>query len=867
MGKLFYYKRELATIILLFISSFIYSQEQRSTFSMLDPSTDIAGKEWCYLAKSTVVIGRPFQPDVTQITYDGAVYTRHAELDFYYGKNNAPLLARQKTFYKGWIPVVQYDWMENGLQYHIEYFSAPLEGYDVDNSVNFVKYSVTNKTNRESRAIVKSALCYNSGDYRFGKIEFFPDSMFLATPETGFARGWVYEMKNDVVYRGDSIVYTYSKDAAKEALPGITYTKAFKGGDVDMTPGKKSCIAVYNKTLKPGESFSAVFKMPRVPVASSDKKFIAALQKADYDGYRTKTIDYWTSLMKGKCNFEIPEARVQNAYRAGIVEALLATRNTKGKNKQTDGLPYPDFFLTSAPETALLYLSAGLNQYPEKMMMPDAILQQQANGLYFDQAVAHGKLIPAAHGHILYSLAMTAIFTQDKDFASKVFPSIKKGIEFLKTSVDTNKYGLLPPCYAYDAEMITGHYSGQNFFTLMGLRSCIRVARMLGKKEEEAAWTSLAERYEKNILKAIDASANPDGYVPTGLYDYLIGQKARAGFDEYMTDADWENIILAYPTEVLSPSDNRVAGTLKRVRKDYAEGIMTYRHGMFLHQYITSNMIQQYLAAGDGYTALKDFYHQLLHSGSASECFENVVKPWTDRQVDPVCPPPHAWGGSKQALTVRNFLLMEYGGRNGMDRGQRELWIYHCLSPEWVVPGKEIKISNAATEFGTVNSSMKFSQSGARVEFRAMFHEAPRCYRIRTPYFKELVSFKSDAKIQEQKDGCILLSPDATWLTVEWKDKPMANMGTVEDILNEYRGSNKFKGVSAGKAIIETATPFILPSEKSDKPQPLSFELVRKTFQYEYARLVKQMNNDRVLKIVPPSIMTDNEQKNTTTQK
>jgi hypothetical protein len=834
---------------------------------MLDPSTDIQGKEWCYLAKSTVVIGRPFQPDVTQITYDGAVYTRHAELDFYYGKYNTPLLARQKTFYQGWIPVVQYDWMDKGLEYHIEYYSSPLDGYGVDNSVNFIKYSVANKTGKESEATLKSALCYDAGDYRFGKIEFFPDSMFLATPETWFSRNWSYEMKNGGAYRGDSVVYTYSDGASKEALPDVPYTKAFKGSDVDMTPGKKSCLAIYNKILKPGESFSAVFKMPRVPVAASDNKFIAALQKADYDVYRTKTVDYWTNLMKGKCNFEIPETRVQNAYRAGIVDALLSTRNAKGKNFQTDGLPYPDFFLTSAPETAVLYLSAGLNQFPIDFMMPDAILQQQSNGLYFDQAVAHGKIIPAAHGHILYALAMTAVFSQDKNFALKVFPSIKKGIEFLKSSIDTNKYGLLPSCYAYDAEMITGHYSGQNFFTLMGLRSCIRVARLLGKKEEEAAWTTLAQRYEKNILKAIDASAKADGYVPTGLYDYLTGQKARAGFDEYMTDADWENIILAYPTEVLSPSDSRVAGTLARVRKDYAEGIMTYRHGMYLHQYITSNMIQQYLAAGDGYTALKDFYHQLLHSGSASECFENVVKPWTDRQVDPICPPPHAWGGSKQALTVRNFLLMEYGGRNGMDRNQRELWIYHCLSPEWVAPGKEIKISNAATEFGTVNSSMKFSQNGARVEFRSTFHESPRCYRIRMPYFKKLVNCKSDAKILEQKDGCILLSPDATWVTIEWKDKPNAHIGTVEDVLKEYRESNRFRGIAEGKAIIETPTPFILPSEKSDKAQPLSFELIRKTFQYEYARLAKEMNDDHVLKIVPPSLMTDCEQKNTASKK
>ena len=41
---------------------------------MLDPSSDDPDREWCYLAKSTTVIGIPFQPDVTQVTFDGHLY-------------------------------------------------------------------------------------------------------------------------------------------------------------------------------------------------------------------------------------------------------------------------------------------------------------------------------------------------------------------------------------------------------------------------------------------------------------------------------------------------------------------------------------------------------------------------------------------------------------------------------------------------------------------------------------------------------------------------------------------------------------------------------------------------------------------------
>ena len=90
---------------------------------MFDPGIDDLTKPWCYLAKSTTVIGVPHQsgytsgtPEtaiytygaVTQVTYDGSLYTNNAELGFFYGKSELPLMARQKTFYKGWIPIVEY---------------------------------------------------------------------------------------------------------------------------------------------------------------------------------------------------------------------------------------------------------------------------------------------------------------------------------------------------------------------------------------------------------------------------------------------------------------------------------------------------------------------------------------------------------------------------------------------------------------------------------------------------------------------------------------------------------------------------------------------------------------------------------------
>jgi hypothetical protein len=815
--------------------------------AMLDPATDKPGEEWCYLGKSLTAIGVPFQPDVTQITFDGAVFTRSVELCFFYGVNDTPLLARGKTFLDGWLPLVQYAWRDGTIAYDIEYFAAPLAGENNDNTVTLVRVRMRNEGQKPATGRITAALRHSGGDYRHGGSPFSP--------------GWRYEMRpcsphaecDMYALRDGKVAYAFSPGAVREAVPGVAYDRPFVGSALGVSARSECCLARYTKKLAAGDSFSAIFKMPRVP--TSDGKFFAKLAAADYATSRATTIAFWQKLFQHTPVIELPEKRFQDAYRASLVHLLLATRGNGGGNRrQTDGLPYPNFFLTSVPEMAMMYMVSGVPQFASEVLVPGAIAQQQANGLYFDRAVAQGRIIPATQGHILYSIAQTVLFTQDRALAERVYPSLQKGVGFIARSLDTDRYGLQPECWPYDAEMIDGHYAGQNFFALMGLRHVVRVARFLGKTDDATAWTALAERYEKNILRAIAASAKADGYVPTGLYAYRIGKaSSRPLWDDYQYDADWENMILAWPTEVLAPDDPRVAGTLARVRKDYAEGIMTYRHGLFLHQYITSNMIEQYLAAGDGYTALKDFYHQLLHSGSTHEAFENLVKPWTDRMVEPGCPPPHAWGTCKQGLMVRNFLLMEYGGKCGLQTGDRELWLFHCLSPAWVKPGAHVAIKNAPTEFGLISGIMRFTADGATVALTGKFHERPAGIRLRVPYFKELVRFVTDAKQSRRERDCIVVSPDATQITIQWRDRPGAHLHTVENILADYRGANRFAGVKNGKAVIQPGTPFLQNEERSDRPQPLSFDLVRRTFQYEYARLAAAAG--KPLRIVAPPML------------
>ncbi|MGH2645224.1 MAG: hypothetical protein ACRDE2_14820, partial [Chitinophagaceae bacterium] len=331
---------------------------------------------------------------------------------------------------------------------------------------------------------------------------------------------------------------------------------------------------------------------------------------------------------------------------------------------------------------------------------------------------------------------------------------------------------------------------------------------------------------------AIDTTFKRKGYIAPGLYKYKIGEAARKGFPDWDFNQNWENMMLVTPSELLSPDNPIVDSTLDHIRRNrYREGIMTYR--IYLHQYITINMMDQELAIGDSKDALIDLYNVLLHLGSTYEGFENLVYPWQDRRVSPDVPTPHAWASAKLVCFLRDMLIREYGGDAGMDMQKRSLYLFSLISPDWCKAGQQVAIYDARTEMGIVSASMHFTRSGAIVKINPKFHTLPYRIVITIPYFVHLTSFKSDASKAERKGRLLFFSPDVHKVTLAWEVDKNADQGTFDDILKRYRSESTLKVVN-NKEGITLHSAYLLPSEKDYPPAPLSFDLVKKAFIHEY---------------------------------
>lgn len=788
---------------------------------MFDPAIDKPELEWCYAAKSTTVIGKPFVPEPVQITYDGAIYTRYAELAFFYGLKLTPVMARNKTFRDGWIPVIEYRWHDGSITYDLEIFSAELPDMGINNLVQFASLTMTNTGKKPATGLIAAAMRGSAAHFRKGK----PKKPVKPTTK--------YEITNNRMTRDGQLIYAASPGGRSYAVPGIEYRGPYTAADHHISDRVATGFSVYRRDLKPGEHFKAIFKMPRIPVARPDR--LAAIEKADYQKKLGETIKYWEDLF-GDYRFVIPEKRVQDSARAALVHLILATRGNAGKGKrQGSGLPYDALFLNDYMDMLLAYDTAGMF----KMAAPNVawlLRKQYKSGMFIDVQNRGNDNIVTSHGQALYALAYHYIMTRDKTYAAKVYPAVRRGVEFIINDHRNDKHGLLRPSIPYDAPMVTGYHTCHNLFALAAMRASIRMARMLGENTDAKAWTTVHESYEKAIIKAIDDIIAKEGYIRSGLYDWKAGWvQGRKGHVNEFPNQDWENNLLVYPTELLKPGDKRVSLTLAEIRRrKYREGVMTYRNGMHIHQYITINQAHQYMAIGDQEHALRDFYHVLLHNGSTHEGFENLVDPWSIRTPSPGCPPPHAWAAAKTALFIRNMMIREYGGKMGMDMTQRDIHLYSLIAPNWVKPGQKLEIHNAPTEFGKVSSTLTFSANGATMTVKPAFHTKPRYIALRIPTFVKLNSFKTDAAKSFEKDGILYFTPDVKRVTIQWSSIPVAN--AYHEILNGYRSEYNYIVKDDNYDPKLAGKPFLLDDEKADPGGPLSFELVRRAFLKEYKR-------------------------------
>ena len=767
-------KNTRKSIVYLASLPFLIPTAAKLHAQMASPAMDRADQPFSYFSKPTDEIGVIDAEAATEITPEGYLRTGYGELMFFAGPELEPTSVRSRTLEDGHSPIVHYSFERDGVSYAFTMFAMTR---DVQNGepegplVNFIRVKMKNDGRQTTRAILATGMRYDApnntgashGDNRFtrpreGKVR----GNYRQIGER-FSPDWVYSFSATGFLRDGRLLYTFPEGYAERGftLHGrYNYPQDIsKPTKLEVDPTVPVGVVTYSDLLKPGQERVLDFKMPVVP--TDDAATIASMGQASFDGAYRQTVDFWAKVVGQGMQISLPEQKPVDTFYASLVYDLIARDHIGDDYIQTvNKLHYHEFYLRDGADIVHSYDVTGYPEIAEQDLRFFA-KSQKPDGNFLSQSQQYD-----GWGEAVWGYSQHYHITRDKAFAEWALPQIDRAVDWLKQARAADPLHIMPASDVRDNEFVPGHLTGYNFLALSGLKLAIQMAGETGHAELAGKWQQEYDDYRPAFFKVLDERTKEDnGYIPPA----LDGQKG--GYD-------WGNMLAVVPEPTLEPQDPRVTVTLKATQAKYAEGIMTYADGEFLHHYLTIKNTLTEVVRGDQEQAVRELYALLLHTSSTQAGFEFAILPWGNRDfTDNLA--PHGWFAAEYRTLLRNMMVREEGD---------QLHLLSVVSPEWIGKDKTIAVSGVPTSFGKVEFKLAQPSAGEAVlSLKTEFTAAPRDIVVHLPWFVDVLNASADGKAIRAANGVLAVPPGTKEIVLHWTVRPTAPHLSYESAVDDYK--------------------------------------------------------------------------------
>jgi hypothetical protein len=762
---------------------------------IVSPAIDAPNQPFSYFSKPTDEIGLMDAEAATEITPEGYLRTGFEELMFFSGADYQPTSVRIRTLEQGHLPIVHYEFTRDGIVYRFTIFE-----YKVDKSailrerqhpkssyapaftpdddvmeplVNFIRVEISNPAREPHPAVFASGVRYDApsntgaphGDNRFTRpVKGKAPGDYRQIGEE-FNPHWRNAFDDSNFFRFNRDLYSFPagytdrRFTLREPGSALKPVDVLYLTDLNADPTTPIGIVTYSRLLKPGEKWTLDFKMPVIP--NADPSVISAIDDASLDAAKAQAIAYWNDLLASGMQVTLPESKPVDTFYSNIIYDLMAIDHIGPDYIQTvNKLNYHAFWLRDGSDIVHSY---DLTGYPQiaRECLDFFQRKQQPDGNFLSQPEQYD-----GWGEAVWAYGQHYRITHDKAFAEWALPQIDRAVDWLHKARAADPLHIVPASDVRDNEYVKGHITGYNFLALDGLELAIEMAVETGHANLAQKWQAEYDDFHQAFFKVLDAQAAArNGYIPPS----LDGQ--AGGFD-------WGNLLSVVPEPVLDPHDPRVTATLKATQAKYAEGIMTYADGEFLHHYLTIKNTLTETIRGDQEQAIREFYAILVHTSSTNAGFEYKIRPWGDRDFgDDLA--PHGWFAAEYRTLLRNMLLREDGN---------QLHLISAISPAWIGRGKTIAVRQAPTNFGLVAFTLDQPQEGVAVlHLNPEFTVQPASIVVHLPWFVELKTATADGKPVQATDGTLTVSSATRAIELHWTVKPNAPRLSYERAVSDYK--------------------------------------------------------------------------------
>jgi hypothetical protein len=640
------------------------------------PAAPAAAADRGYLDTPTDQLAAPGWPAGAEITPEGDVYTGAAEYAFAYGPDLRRWDVPTRERADGRWPVLRSGATAGGVRYRLTTLIDVVAG----GPVVFAEVQATNTGGRGTVARWATETMWSGGErlksgayaFRFRRPSIPAVPGLYLQPGEAFEPGTQHAVHGGVVTREDRVLYVTDRTPVRSR------------GGISRKPSSRVGRTELAARLEPGESTTFELRIPVTPRPMTEDE-VADLREGTFAEHRATVIGAWRERVAGAAELDLPEPAVRDAWRSAVVQ-LLEPRYRIGSDwvQPVNKLQYHSFWLRDAAIIAQALDLAGLHE-PAAQDLAFFDRWQRADGLFVSR---EGQLDGV--GQALWGLGEHVRLTGDAAFAATWLDPVARAVEWIRAARASDPLNLIPPSDPDDNELVAGHLPGDDFWAVAGLDAAAALADAAGRGDLAQAWRADRDDLAARIGTVLRERG---GAIPPAL-DAAGGR-------------DWGNLWAAWPYPALAPGDSLVTATLRKVRRDFAEGIATY--GTSLHGYLGFRVFQTELARGEQGKVVAGLYATLAHLTSTHGCFELGTKPFGSRRIAENLA-PHGWCAAELVALVRNMLVREDGDR---------IALLSALSPRWLGEGRRVALTGAPTRLGPVSVELRSGARGGRLRWSA----------------------------------------------------------------------------------------------------------------------------------------------------
>ena len=520
---------------------------------------------------------------------------------------------------------------------------------------------------------------------------------------TGFNPAWV-EAENDA-----DVLLTGWQERADRIL-----VLAVGAAETPVLAATTLCM-VWN--LAPGEKRTAWLVRPYQAYQS----ILPMLRCKDWSLEFEAASRAWQTLIGRAVRICIPDARVQNAFYAGLADSFIMREPVAGG------------YLGTCPGTEVYRAASSFEAELANILMDQAGLPSEAALGYqtcIDMQAADGNWAdPLGWGHLMWGASGFKSWgimehyrlTGDKGYLAAVYPRMAASSRWQERQrartrqlVDGERpltYGLMPrgmgDCGLWDDNDLYGVFLPHNIWAVYADAMTAAAAEILGKDEDLPELRRIYQVGLADLLEAIQ-----QGAIPEDGYRWIPGVASKT------SGSRWGVLNAAFPCAVLPAGHDLISGTIRKIESRISPGGIPVHTGWLkdgMWVAITlDNLAEVLLMRDQGDEAARYLYATLNHGTPLySWCEERGQEAGSaectgDRQ--------HLWTPVAVGRFIRDALVMEDGDTLHLGRG---------AARQWLGSGEPLGVSDACTHFGKVSYRIQYDAAAGKVTGEVHFPETP----------------------------------------------------------------------------------------------------------------------------------------------